>query len=242
MNDMTPIGIGHNGAPDPIDLICAKYEGDRLAAESWADGAKVENEAQMKEADALRKSMQRWRLDLEKGQKEATTPLRDAYQTELDRWKPTIADAKRIEGCIVAGVDEFKRAEAARKAEIARLAREEDARKQREVEEAAAAARQNPADLEAQRAADAAAREAEQARINAAKASKDTVKGLRTVTRYAFEEPTEANPRGGHRMALNDIAQNDPDAITAFLEEYVRRNHKLRPIAGVRVWEEKEAF
>ncbi|WP_283177873.1 hypothetical protein [Gemmobacter sp. 24YEA27] len=242
MNDMTPIGIGHNGAPDPIDEINARYEGDRLAAESWADGAKVENEAQMKEADTLRKSMQRWRLDLEKGQKEATTPLRDAYQSELDRWKPTIADAKRIEGCIVAGVDAFKRAEDARKAEIARLAREEEARKQREVEAAAALARHNPADLEAQRAAEAAAREAEQARIAASKASKDTVKGMRTVTRYAFEEPTEANPRGGHRMALNDIAQNDPDAITAFVEEYVRRNHKTRQISGVRVWEEKEAF
>ena len=183
MNDMTPMGIGHNGAPDPIDEINARYEGDRLAAESWADGAKVENAAQMKEADALRKQMRQWRLDLEAGQKSATAPLYDAYKAEGERWKPTIADAKRIEGCLVASVDDFKRAEDARKAEIARLAREEEARKLREVEAAAAAARQNPADLEAQRAADAAAREAEQARINAAKASKDTVKGMRTVTR-----------------------------------------------------------
>ena len=31
-------------------------------------------------------------------------------------------------------------------------------------------------------------------------------------------------------------------AITAFVEDYVRRNHKGRPIDGVKVWTEKEAY
>jgi hypothetical protein len=38
------------------------------------------------------------------------------------------------------------------------------------------------------------------------------------------------------------MAANDRDAMTAIIEEYVRRNHKVRAIAGVRVWEEREAF
>lgn len=242
MNDMTPLGIGHNGGPDLIDEICGRFEAQRMEAENWTDGAPVENEAQMKTVDAIRKDMRAWRLDLEKGQKDATAPLYEAYKAEGARWKRYIDDAKRIEGCLVATVDSYKRKLAAQKAEKERLAREEEARKLREAQEAAEEARENSGDLEARRAADAAAREAEIARINAAKASKDTVKGMRTVTRFAFEDPTEANPRGGRKLALNDIAQNDPEAVTAFVDEYVRRHHAVRPIAGVRVWQEQEAY
>ena len=57
MNDMTPAAIGHNGPPDPIDEINASFEADREEASNWTDGAPVENEAQMKAVDALRKSM-----------------------------------------------------------------------------------------------------------------------------------------------------------------------------------------
>lgn len=242
MNDMTPMGIGHNGGPDLIDEICGRFEAQRMEAENWTDGALVENEAQMKAVDAIRKDMRAWRLDLEKGQKEATAPLHEAYKAEGARWKPYIDDAKRIEGCLVATVDSYKRKLVAEKAEKERLAREEEARKLREAQESAAVARENSGDLEARRAADAAARDAEIARINAAKASKDTVKGMRTVTRYAFEVDPAVDPRGARRPVLNDIAQNDPDAITAFVDEYVRRNHTIRPIAGVRVWQEQEAY
>lgn len=231
MNDMTHIGIGHNGAPDPIDAICSQYEAYRSEAENWTDGTPVENEAQMKAVDALRKTMRQWRLDLEAGQKSATAPLYDAYKAEGARWNPTIADAKRIEGCLVACVDTFKRKLAAEKEEAERLARAEANRKMREAQEAAA--RANAADLEAQRAAAMAQREAEEAQARAVAASKDTVKGLRTVTRYEIEN---------HKSSLNWIATNDRDAVTAFIEEYVRKNHKEKQIAGVRVWQEKEAF
>ncbi|MFE3839666.1 hypothetical protein ABNX41_21830, partial [Rhodobacteraceae bacterium PA1-206B] len=68
------------------------------------------------------------------------------------------------------------------------------------------------------------------------------VKGLRTVTKWSYETDPATDPRGARRPALNDIAQNDPEAITAFVDDYVRRNHSLRPIAGVRVWQEKVAY
>lgn len=178
MNDMTP-AMGHNNPPDPIDQITAQFEAERLEAENWTDGTPVENEAQMNAVDALRKSMRAMRLALENGQKSAAAPLFDAHKAEVARWKPTITDAKRIEDCLVAAVDGFKRKLAAEKAEKERLAREAEAEALRQSQEAAEAARENPADLEAQRAADAAAHEAEQARIRAAIAAKDGVKGMR---------------------------------------------------------------
>ena len=72
-------------------------------------------------------------------------------------------------------------------------------------------------------AAEAAARES----------ANDKVKGLRTITRYEITD---------HKAALNDIAKNDREAVTAFIEAYVAKNFKERAIAGVRVWAEKEAF
>ena len=113
MNDIA--AIGHNGAPDPIDTINAAFEEIRMEAENWADGTPVENEAQMNAVDALRKGARQWRLDLEAGQKSATAPMYDAYKSELERWKPTIADAKRIEDCLVALVGGFKQKLAAEK-------------------------------------------------------------------------------------------------------------------------------
>ena len=51
--------------------------------------------------------------------------------------------------------------------------------------------------------------------------------------------------RDGKRTAadaLHWIAKNDKDAMTAFVEDYVRHNHKTSTITGVRVWQDKEAY
>jgi len=230
MNDMTP-GMGHNSPPDPIDAITGAYNTDREEAENWADGAPVENEAQMNEVDALRKAMRQCRLDLEAGQKDATKPLNDALVAERNRWKPTIEDTKRIEGCLVSTVNVFKQKLAAEKAEAERKAWEETNRLRREAEAKAALA--NAADVEAQREV-AASRQAVIDAENAARATaKESPKGMRTVTRYKIDS---------HKSALMDIYTSDKDAIAAFVDEYVRRNHKSRAIEGVRVWTEKEAF
>jgi hypothetical protein len=226
-----PAPMGHNNPPDPLDEISAKFENERLEAENWLDGSPVQTEAQMKAVDALRAAMRDWRLGLERGQKEATAPLRAVYQAELDRWKPSIEDAKRIEGCLVAAVDGFKRRLAAERAEAERRAREEAERAAQALRDAHAAA--NAADLEAQRALAEAERQAEDARIKAAVAKKQAdVKGLRTVTKHEVDD---------HRAALHWIAKNDREAITAFVEEYARRNHATAQIDGVRVWKKKVA-
>ena len=76
--------------------------------------------------------------------------------------------------------------------------------------------------------------EAEAAQQAAMAASKDTVKGLRTVTKYEVTD---------HKALLNWIAKNDRDAITDFINEWARKEHKACANAdGLRVWMEKEAF
>lgn len=236
MSDLNPRAfIGANNPPDPIDEICAAYEGPRTEAENWTDGTPVENEGQMKAVDALRKSMREWRLSLEKGQKAATAPLHDAYKAEGARWMPTIEDARRIEGCLVAAVDGFKRKLATERAEAERQAAMEAARKRREAEEAARTA--NAADLEAQRAAAQALQDADEANRAAAaarKATEEASRGTRTVTRYEITD---------HKALLHWIATNRRDDLTAFIEEWARKNHKPDPQAnGLRVWTNKEAF
>lgn len=231
MNDLTP-GIGHNQAPDPIDTITAAYEAEREEAENWTDGTVVENEAQMVAVDALRKSMREFRLELEKGQKSATAPLYDVYKAELARWKPTIDDAKRIESCLVAIQDPFKQKLAAEKKAAERAAWEavEKARKEAEAKAASAAA----TDLEAQRELEATRQAVIDAEAAAQAAKKDNVKGMRTVTRYEITD---------HKALLHWIAKNDRDAITDFLNEYARKEHKVVANAdGLRVWTEKEAY
>lgn len=226
--------IGHNGGPDPIDEICAEYEAQREEATNWTDGTPVENEGQMKAVDSLRKSMREFRLSLEKGQKSATAPIYDAYKAEGARWAPTIEDAKRIEGCLVAAVEGYKRNLAEERSKAEKQASIEAARKRREAEAAVNAA--NAADLEAQREAAEAMRAAEEANRAAAiarKATEEATRGTRVVTRYETED---------HREALHWIARNDREAITAFVDEYVRKHHKQNAIAGVRVWQDRESF
>lgn len=233
MTDKNPRAvIGGNAPPDPIDEICAAYAGPREEAENWLDGTPVETEAQMKAVDALRKSAREFRMAIEAGQKSATAPFYDAYKAEGARWKPTLDDAQRIEKGLVALVDGFKRKLAAEKAEAERLAQIEAAKAHRAAEEAARTA--NAADIEAQRAAAEAMREADEAQRRANAASKDTVKGMRAVTRYEITD---------HRALLNFIAKNDRDAVTAFIEEWARKNHKQNRAAdGLRVWDDRESY
>ena len=223
--------IGANNPPDPIDTITAPFDDARTEAEGWLDGKAVETEGQMKAVDELRGSMRQWRLGLERGQKDATAPLHDAWKREGERWKPTIEDAKLIEGGLVALVDGFKRKLAAEKEAARKAAWEAAETARREAE--AIAAKADAGNIEDQRAALVAREAADLARAQATVAQKNVVKGMREVTKYEVTD---------HRALLHWIAANDRDAVTAFIDEYARRNHKTARADGLRVWTEKEAF
>lgn len=222
----------HNNPPDPIDEALAPF-GDFISeAENWLDGAAVENEGQMKAVDDITKQLKAAKKAVEAAEESEAKPFYDQWKAAKARYKSTLDDLDRMVKGLVAAVDGFKRKLAAEKAEAERKAREEAARAMREAQEAALAAAAT--DIEAQRAAAAAQAAAEEAQRIAAAASKDTVKGMRTVTRYEITD---------HRALLNWLARNDREAITAFIEEWAQRNHKENQKAdGLRVWQEKEAF
>lgn len=223
--------IGHNNPPDPIDEATARFAEVIEEAANWLDGARVETEAQMAAVDKLIKGMKAARKAVDEARDTVTKPLHEAWKGEVARWKPTQDDLDmQIKG-LVALVDGFKRQLAAEK-EAARKAAWEAAEILRKEAEAKAAAA-DVANIEAQREAKAALEAADLARAQASAAQKDTVKGMRTVTRYEITD---------HRALLNFIAKNARDDVTAFIEEWARKNHKTIAADGLRVWTEKEAF
>lgn len=218
---------GHNNPPDPIDEATAPFADAIAEAENWLDGSAVENDGQMKAVDALTKDIKAALKAATDGQKSATAPLHDAWKSEIARWKPTVDDLIRIKNGLVAIVGAFKKKKAAALEEERRAA---FAKAEKIRQEAAEKARQ-AGDIEAAREADALLEQAKEATKEAK--SVETVKGLRTVAKFEITS---------HRDALHWIAKNDRDAVTAFVESYVAKNHRAKPIVGVRSWEEKEAF
>jgi hypothetical protein len=223
--------IGHNNPPDPIDTALDPF-GDAIEeAQNWLDGQPIENEEQLRATDELLKTIKTAIKELNAARDEATKPLHEAWKAEIARWKPTQDDLERISKGIVAAQDPFKRALAAKKEAEKRAAWEAAEKARKAAEEAALSAKAS--DIEAQRDAAEKAALAQRAAEEASAKQKDKVKGMRTVHLYEIED---------HRAALHWIAQNDREAMTAFIEAYVAKNHKDAEIAGVRRWTEKEAF
>ena len=223
--------IGHNNPPDPIDEALAPY-GDAIdEVQNWLDGEPIENEDQLKATDALLKTIKQALKDLNTARDESTRPLHEAWKAEVARWKPTQDDLDRMIKGLIACQDPFKRKLAAEKEAQRRAAWEAAEKAKREAEDAARAAQAS--DIEVQREAARKAEEAQRAAEEASARQKDKVKGMRTVHRYEIED---------HRAALHWIARNNRDAVTAFVEEYVAKNHKAADIDGVKQWTDKEAF
>lgn len=227
-----PAPRDHNSPPDPIDEALAPY-GDAIEeAENWLDGTPVENEGQMKAVDAIIKDIRSAKSELAKAKKSATAPLHDAWKAEIARWKPTEDDIERRLKGLAAVVDPFKRKLAEEKEAAKRAAYEEAKRKEREAEEAARKA--DASDYEANTEAARLKDDAIEAKKAASAANKDTVKGLRTVTKYEITD---------HRALLHWIAENRRDDLTAFINEWARKNHRdVAGAAGLHVYQEKEAY
>jgi hypothetical protein len=222
----------HNNPPNPIDEALAPFGDVITEAEGWLDGTSVENEGQMKAVDALIKDMKAAKKAVEAAEESEAKPIYDAWKAAKERYKPTLTDLDRIVKGLVATVDAFKRKLAAEKEakrkEAERLAWEET----RKAQETARLAAAN--DIEAQRQAAAAMEAAEAAQRAAKAAASDGVKGMRTVTLYEVTD---------HRALLHWIAKQDRDSVTAFIDEWARKNHKENQNAeGLRVWTEKQAF
>lgn len=222
---------GHNNPPDPIDEALAPYADAISEAENWLDGEPVTDKAQMHAVDAILKQIRSAGTDLAKAEKGETAPLHDAWKAEKARWKPTIDDIDRMKRGLASLVNDFKRKLAAEQEAKKRAAYEEAQRLEREAIEAAAKA--DAGNIEDQRAVAQAKAAAMDAKNAASDASRNKVNGLRKVQRYEITD---------HRAALHWIAKMDRDAMTAFIEDYVRKNYKRTAIDGVTVTKTKEAY
>ena len=174
--------IGDNNPPDPIDEALAPYADAIAEAENYLDGEPVQTEAQMKAVDALIKDIRSAKTDLAKAKKSATAPFHDIWKNEIARWKPTEDDVERRLKGLAAVVDPFKRQLAEKKEAAKRAAYAEARAKEKAAEEAVRTA--SASDYEATTEAARLQSEAIEAKKAAAAANKDTVKGLRTVTKW----------------------------------------------------------
>lgn len=223
--------IGNNQPPDPIDLALEPFGPVLEEVANWLDGAEVENDGQLAATDKLLKDLKAARKAVDEARDEFTKPLHEAWKVEVARWKPTQDDLDRQVKCLIAAQAPYKNKLSDAK-EVARRQAEQEAKEKAEAARQAHLAA-NAANIEEQRRAADLVREAEEAQKIASRAAKDTVKGMRTVQVYEITD---------HRTALNWIARNDRDAMTAFIEEYVSQNFRIRQIDGVNVTTTKEAF
>lgn len=232
MNDMNPRAvIGGNSPPDPIDTALEPFADTLEEVANWLDGATVENDGQLAATDALLKDLKAVRKAVDTARDDCTKPLHEIWKAEVARWKPTQDDLDRQVKCLVAAQSPYKAKLAAEK-EAARLKAEAEAAAKAEAARQAHMAA-NAASIEDQRKADDLLKEAEAAQKHAARAAKDTVKGMRTVQVFEIED---------HKAALHWIARYDREALTDFIADYVRSNFKIRQIDGVKVQTNKEAF
>jgi uncharacterized membrane protein len=223
--------IGHNNPPDPIDEALAPYADAIAEVEGWLDGEPIDSDGQLDATTGLHKTIKQALKDVKLARDNEVTPLHDAWKAGVARWKPTLDDLDRMAKGIVSIQSAFKRQKIAEIEAAKRKAWQEVDEARRAAEKAAREA--SAGNIEAQREAEAARQAAMDAEAQASKQAKAKVGGMRTARKYEITD---------HRAALHWIAKNDKDAMTAFIEGYVGKNHKSSAIDGVKTWTEKEAF
>ena len=239
MTDNERATIGGNNPPEDqkwpayIADVLAPWQDILAEADQWLDGDQVETEGQMKAVDAMLKEVKAAEKALGEARDAATKPLHEAWKTEISFWKPAVEDLERVRKALAAMNTAFKNKLAAEKEEARRLAAAKAAEDRRIAEEAEAKAAANASDINAQREAARAQEQFQASRREASEARQDKVTGLRTVWHYAVDD---------NRMLLNWIAKNDPTALREFLNDYAAKNHRAKPLPGVRSWTTKEGW
>ena len=223
----------HNNPPSVQALVLEPFADAIAEAQNWLDGEPVQSEAQMEAVDELIKQVRKAKTTLEAERKKAVAPLNEAVKAENAAWKAAQEPIEITLTALVEIVADFKRKISAEKAAAAQAEAEAARQAEQAAIEAARAAHgsgdaeKHKAALEAEKAAKAAKREASKADSAA------QVKGMRTVTKHEVEDIG---------ALINWIAKNDRAALIEFAQEYARRHHTLKPMDGVRVWKEKEAY
>jgi hypothetical protein len=223
------LAIGGN-SPPAIDAFSMALDDAYATAKDFLDGQPIENQGQADAIGLIVSEVKKLRKDVDEARKAEKRPHDDAAKAVQAKWSPLLERADTITEAAQRPLTTFLAKLAAQQVEAERAAREVA---DRLAQEAIAASRQANSmdDLERvkdlQKIADRAAKDAKRAgNAKAHVAGMDRAIGLRS---YKVATVTD------RRAALNWIVRHDPDAITAFIEDYAHRHAATRPMDGVDV-------
>lgn len=237
MNDQSPPPMGHNKPPAcllPLSDLLAPFAAYLEEADHWLDGVPVETEAQLEAVDVLLLNVKAAEKALLEARDGATRPLHEAWKAEVARWKEPLDEVERLKRGLARISNDFKVRLAEQREQEAQRLRRDAERMMRSAQDLAQTV--DPGNIHSVRVADQARRAAEEAQRSAKFAEKTRVKGIRTVQKWAFIDAE------GRRQALHWIARNDRDALTEFIDAYVTRNFRNKPIDGVKTWHERQVY
>lgn len=215
--------IGHNNPP-AVEAMALHVEDLFKLVSDTTDGSEVTSDEQEAALDGLLDDVRTAKRDSEETRKAEKEPHLRAGQAVDAAWKPVLARLDAAADEIKKLLTPYRVAKQKAKDEAARKAREEA-----EAKEAAARAAMEEGSLE-QRF------EAEQQFEAAKKLTAVANKIDRSATGLRAYDVVTVTDR---RAALNWIAKNDADALTAFVKDYARRNAPRRSMDGVTVEQER---
>lgn len=227
-------GIGDNNPP-AFDAYSMALDDAYSTAKDFLDGSPIENQGQADSVGLIVSEVKRIKRDADAARAEEKAPHLVACKTVDDKWRPLTDRADTIIKAASVPLSAFLTKLAAEQREAELQAREEAAQK---AQEAIAAQRASEGSVEAVEAAKALQRDADDAARDAKRAGKVKahVAGHgRAIGLTSFKVATVTD----RRLLLNHIARNDPDALTAFLEEYARKALPMQ-LPGVTVTTEQK--
>lgn len=217
-----PAPIGHNRGPSPFDAIKVHVDDLMTEARAWCDGAAIENQGQADTVARLIEEFRKASTAADNARKEEARPFDDGKAAVQTKYAPLLAETKAQTGDIPRALSALKATLTPwlQALERARHERESAAR-----EEADHAAREA---AEAMRAADPSnleAREAAEAKVNEARVAESAVGAVGREKAQARGDSRAIGLRKSYRAEMTDkraalihYAQNQPDALTAFLQ------------------------
>ncbi|RVL72385.1 hypothetical protein CN138_08970 [Sinorhizobium meliloti] len=198
MNDRAVIGGNNPPEPTPFELSKQAIEDLYEEARQWLDGDPVSTQAQADALNTLQARIKDAAKEAEKNRKAEAKPFDDGKAEVQARYKPIITKADAADETVKAALKPYLIALARKQEEEARKAREEAMRLQQEAMEAMR--QRDAANLQSReeaerlvqeaKAADAAARKAENAKAHAKGEGRATA--LRTVHRAVMVDNKEA--------------------------------------------------
>jgi len=213
--------VGHNNPPaDPYEAMTTHIDDLYIEASNWADGAKIETEAQAAVVERLIDDFKQAIEDCEAARDVEKKPHADEVKRIQERWYPLIGDTQRVTGkairakkALLAVKSVWGREQDALRAAEARRLRDEAAA---QAAEAAKAARNAVGDLAATEEAEDLIRAAQTTLRAATQAEKPAVKGMRdnwVICGFQDVPAADGKVTQGRVALLRHYFTMNPDAL-----------------------------